>query len=513
MKIRTKLSFFATFLVVTVVLTVSIFIFIAEKQLLIDEIKESQMKIIRSLTQVSKESLIIGDPLIIINYLNFVKRTNPMILYGYVTDDTGKIIAHTDPKFIGNIDARMGFEERDSQGINEQTFTTSAEIVSRQPFLGEQELGIDIYEISLAEWRKGERVVTARIGFLQDVVDMSISKTIDLTRRRIILVSIITLIIGVIIALLIAVTISKPIKILAQGTRLIGEGKLNTEIDIQTKDELGWLAREFNKMALKLKELDEMKEEFVSNVTHELRSPLGAIESYVNLMLEEDVNSVFTPENNADNSQDNSKIILKERHEHLVRIKKNTERLGRFINDLLDISKIEAGRLKLNKENALIANFVDDIVSLFRVQAENKNISISTHLDNTITSLYLDEDKIKQVLTNLLNNAIKFTDEGGTIEITTKPLYLNDSLEVNAVHALQFAVTDTGVGIAQEYVSRVFDKFEQVTGISKKIKVKGTGLGLAIAKGIVEAHGGKIWVESTVGQGSSFYFTIPVVII
>ncbi|MFC1546166.1 ATP-binding protein [bacterium] len=509
MKIRTKLSVFATFLVTVIVATVSVFIFIAERKLLQDELKESQVKIIRSLAQISKEALIIGDNLIIINYLNFVKRTNPAVLYGYVVDKYGNIIAHTDAKFIGYIDARLGFEERDSQSITERSFLTRHELFNQYPFLGEHELGIKVYELSLAAWRKGERKVTAKMGFMQKAIEATLTKTLDRTRRRILFIAIVTLLAGVFLAFIVSYTISRPIKTLAQGINLLGQGKLDTEIKVKTKDELGWLADEFNKMSRQLKELDKMKDEFVSNVTHELRSPLGAIESYINLMLEQD--EYYHIDKGIKSSVN---IDLVERHHHMQRIRKNTGRLGRFINDLLDIAKIEAGRMQLNKQVVNIPHLVEDIVSLFTIQAKAKDITINTIVDPLIGTLYIDEDKIKQVLTNLLNNAIKFSSNQGDIVVKAVSICAGEERSKTAVYSVEFSVSDTGMGIPEEYKIRVFDKFEQVADMNKKRGVqKGTGLGLSIAKGIIEAHGGKIWVESGVDKGSTFFFSLPAVVV
>lgn len=507
MKIRTKLAIFAITLVAIVVTGVSVFIFIAERQLLRSELKEGQVKVCKSLAQVSKEAMIIGDNLIIINYLNFIKRTNSAILYGYVTDVDGRIIAHTNPKFIGQLDTQKGFDERDTRQVTERLFVTTGDMMRAYPFTGDVEKDIAIYELALGEWRKGERIVTVKIGFLKQALDQTISTTLDRTQQNIIFVAITTLLFGVLLAFIVAYTFSRPIKTLAYGIHLIGQGKLDTEIKVNTRDELGWLAHEFNAMSKKLKELDTMKEEFVSNVTHELRSPLGAIESYVNFMIEQDM------EQGVDKGVEQTPAInLAERHQHFLRIKRNTGRLGRFINDLLDIAKIEAGSLHLSKQMTNIVPLVEDVVGLFAIQAQEKNITLSGSVDPSLPALYIDEDRIKQVLTNLINNAIKFTNENGSISVEVLPFFENKDADKNAYHFVVFSITDTGIGIPKEYLERIFSKFEQVAGALKNRKgPKGTGLGLPIVKAIVEAHGGKIWVESELGKGSTFFCTFPII--
>jgi len=252
-----------------------------------------------------------------------------------------------------------------------------------------------------------------------------------------------------------------------------------------------------------------LKEDFVSNVTHELRSPLGAIESYLNYMIDEDeqyeidkTEKVFY-----------KKIDLSERYKYLLRMRNNTRRLREFINNLLDISKIESGNVKLDKKMVNIRNLIDEVKVLFFMLAKDKNISIDIFVDDMIECVYIDEERIKQVLTNLVNNAIKFTGSGGEIKISLVPIFHGLKKIKESVHSIQLSVSDTGIGIPQEYVDTIFNKFEQVKHVNMSQHEKGTGLGLSVAKGIVEAHGGKIWVDTVFGKGSVFYFKIPAIIV
>jgi PAS domain S-box-containing protein len=231
----------------------------------------------------------------------------------------------------------------------------------------------------------------------------------------------------------------------------------------------------------RLKELDKLKSDFVSNVSHELRTPLTAIKGSVDNMLDG-----LTGELNEKQSR------------YLTRIKSNADRLARLINDLLDLSRIEAG-IKLNRINLSLPTVVKEVVeSLGSVAAEKLiNFEIKT-ADNDLTA-WADPDRVAEVLTNLLGNAIKFSPTGGNVTV---------SLARSRNNWVKVSITDTGTGIRPEEANRIFDKFYQVSH-PEQPKATGTGLGLPIAKALVEMHGGRIWLESQVGHGSVFSFTLP----
>jgi len=191
----------------------------------------------------------------------------------------------------------------------------------------------------------------------------------------------------------------------------------------------------------------------------------------------------------------------------LVPIKLTAAKLSRYasgthllslINDILDLSKIEAGRMKLELSDFDLPTALDNALTLVRERAGRRGISLHMTFDDRLGPIQADERKIRQVVLNLLSNAIKFTPEGGRIEVRAVPV--DGSVEVS--------VSDTGVGIATEDQEAVFEEFRQV-GTSEK-KAEGTGLGLTLCRKFVELHGGRIWVRSQVGVGSTFPFTIPV---
>jgi two-component system, NtrC family, sensor histidine kinase GlrK len=291
---------------------------------------------------------------------------------------------------------------------------------------------------------------------------------------------IIALALGLFIPLIIYVGISKDIGLINIGTRHISQGDFSYRIPIDSKDELGNLAESFNKMAMRLKELDDMKSEFISVVSHELKTPLTSMKEAANLLM------------------DGIGGELDGKQKRLISIMdQGINRLLQIINELLDMSRLEAGLLRLdlvqNDLRIIVAEFVTEIMPY----SQNKGINLIFKNPDSSCMASVDKNKILQVLTNLTHNAIKYSEEGGEVEIRLSRQGSEFIVEVQ----------DHGKGIPEEDIPLIFEKFYQ----SKATRGhSGIGLGLAIAKHIVEAHGGKIHAQSRVGKGSVFYFSIPV---
>ena len=240
------------------------------------------------------------------------------------------------------------------------------------------------------------------------------------------------------------------------------------------------LFREIEGKSRELETASRHKSEFLANMSHELRTPLNAIIGFSEVLSERlfgDVN-----DKQAEYLDD---IVVSGRH------------LLALINDVLDLSKIEAGRMELDRSEFDLATAVGNTLSLVRERAQRRDIVLASALDSRIGAVNADERKVKQVLLNLLSNALKFTPEGGRIDVRARRTH--DLVEI--------AVTDTGVGISPDDQATVFEEFRQVGAAAKK--VEGTGLGLAISRKFVELHGGTIRVDSEVGKGSTFTFTLP----
>ncbi len=227
------------------------------------------------------------------------------------------------------------------------------------------------------------------------------------------------------------------------------------------------------------KELEHLKDEFVSTVSHELRTPLAIIKEGIALLLDK-VTGEINPQ---------QKLILETS-------KDNVDRLARIINNLLDTAAIESGRVQLDRRLVDMREAAQKVILIFTRRAEEKNLKLESDFPKTPVSVYVDEDKVVQVFTNLIANAIKFTAEG-TITVSVK----------DGDEEVRCEVTDTGVGMSAQELDRLFNKFQQF-GRKHGPGDRGTGLGLSIAKGFVEMHDGRIWAESEPGHGTKFIFTI-----
>lgn len=245
----------------------------------------------------------------------------------------------------------------------------------------------------------------------------------------------------------------------------------------------------------RLKELDQLKSDFLSTVSHELRTPLTSVLGFARIISKR-FHKTFLP--NLDQSQKKVKRDIGRMEEEIEIIIHEGERLTRLINDLLDLAKIESGRFEWKMKELSLEEIVQGGIHATSSLFEEKGLDVQVHADDDDFRVWGDQDKLIQVVTNLLSNAIKFTDEGG---ITCELHRTEQEILVKII--------DTGIGIAAEDLDKVFEKFKQV-GDTMTDRPKGTGLGLPICKEIIEHHGGRVWVESELGQGSAFSFTLPV---
>jgi len=231
-----------------------------------------------------------------------------------------------------------------------------------------------------------------------------------------------------------------------------------------------------------LRRLEQIRQDFVANVSHELRTPISSIKGYAETLLE-----------GALEDKDNAK-------EFISIIYQDSNRLASLINDLLDLSKIESGKMKMNFMPLDPISLIKRAVTVIENQAKAKTIALKLDLPPNLPKIKADETRFSQVMINLLDNAIKYSSEGGTATISAKVVD----------NALQFDISDTGIGISENDLPRIFERFYRVDKARSR-ELGGTGLGLSIVKHIVSSHGGQVWVKSELGYGSTFSFTIPLV--
>jgi signal transduction histidine kinase len=307
------------------------------------------------------------------------------------------------------------------------------------------------------------------------------------------------LLLAVASAFYLAGRLTRPVLALSRGAAALAAGNLSTRIDVQTGDELEDLATQFNHMAESLEEshthladkvaektrdlelANRHKSEFLANMSHELRTPLNAIIGFSEVLSEE----MFGPLN-------------AKQMEYSRDIHGSGQHLLSLINDILDLSKIEAGRLDLDPGEFDVPAAVANATTLVRERSQRQGLTLATDLSPDIETWVADPRRFKQILVNLLTNAVKFTPPGGTVTVRTRA----DG------ERLRVEVSDTGIGIAEADIDRVFEPFVQVGG-ERKNQAEGTGLGLSLVRRLVELHGGEVRVTSRPGEGSCFVFWLP----
>jgi two-component system, NtrC family, sensor histidine kinase GlrK len=291
----------------------------------------------------------------------------------------------------------------------------------------------------------------------------------------------ISLVLVVAISLLITRSVTKPLSALKERTSQIARGEFDGKLEFSSPPEIAELAKAFNLMCDRLKDLDNMKSDFFSTMSHELRTPLTSIREGIGLLLE-GVGGTVT-----------------EKQGRLLRIlAEESERLISLVNSLLDLSKMESGMMTYNLEPASLESVIDRAVTEIGPLADAKRIRVEAKIGQEMPLVKMDPDRILQALRNLVGNAVKFTPAGGHVTLSAEQK--NGSVRV--------AVSDTGPGIVPEDLSLIFDKYRQGSSKSSYM-LRGTGLGLAIVKHIITSHGGQVWVESEAGEGSSFIFVLP----
>ena len=457
----------STLLVLVGVAGVGVSLYLAEKHYLVRRFDQTQEDNVNSLVQIRRESIAAKNDQLLLSYLSLLRRSRALS-YAMIQDNEGRVLAHTNPAFVDQrLTDPLSLKAVESTGILRQQGSPTADVV----------------DLSLPIYQGSKRLGVARVGYSRTSMAQLVDQSLEAARQRIVVAALLALGFGIVVAVGLSLLFTRPIGLLRDGAQKIGEGNLNFRIRITTRDELGELAQEFNVMAHKLQELDQLKQDFVSNVTHELRSPLTSLRGYVELLLRESAGP-----------------INEEQRDFLIVIKNNSLRLARFIDNLLDVAKIESGKIELHPERIRLQDLALEMTVVFRPMAQEKQVEFRTDIPPALPPIQADSDKLLEVLTNLLSNAFKFTGPQGHVTLTA-------AKEDEGVH---IQVKDTGIGIPPESLGIIFNKFEQVKptqGLARK--TKGSGLGLTIVKGIVEAHGGRVWIESQLNVGTTVHLLLP----
>lgn len=301
------------------------------------------------------------------------------------------------------------------------------------------------------------------------------------------LLAAVAIIATILVSIQVSNRVTRPILEIARTAQAIKAGDLDQRVPVVSKDEIGALATSINEMAdtlardiARMRTLERVRSEFLANVSHELRTPIFSVQGFLETLLD---GAIDDPGVNRD--------FLQKAHRHATR-------LNTLLNDLIEISRIESGEMKMSFRFFAVGEFVRQVVEEMRGAAGKKQLQLNVHVETPADlQVYGDRERLKQVMVNLIDNAIKYTDAGGMVTCSVRS---DDSV-------CRIEVADTGSGISSEHLNRIFERFYRVDR-DRSREVGGTGLGLAIVKHIVEAHGGTIKVESEVGKGSTFSFTL-----
>jgi len=287
--------------------------------------------------------------------------------------------------------------------------------------------------------------------------------------------------VAVILSLVISRRIVNPTRKIIDATKEIAAGDYSKRVEIYSSDEIGELGIALNRMAESLEKIETMRRELVSNVSHELATPLTNISGYLEAL--------------------NDKVIKGEEptRKTLELLREETQRLTSMVTDLRELSAIESSTSKLNLESVNLNELMYKITYEFKPRFRKKGIIFSAKTPSDLPEVKADKNRLVQIIVNLLNNAISYTQDGGKVEISAKPV--NGYIEVE--------ISDTGIGIPEKDIPHIFERFYRGDK-SRSRETGGTGIGLAIVKELVQAHGGEISVKSDEGRGATFSFTMPI---
>jgi histidine kinase len=304
-------------------------------------------------------------------------------------------------------------------------------------------------------------------------------------KEALFLATIAAVVVAILVSFLISRRIVTPVQEIMAASQEISEGNYDKRVEVpggadpDQMDELAQLVVRFNRMANQLQKTENMRRQLIGDVAHELRTPLSTIKGSMEGLIDG---------------------VLAAELENFLKVYRETERMQHLVQDLQELSRVEAGAYELNLRQAQVVDLIEVACTRLGLQYSEKGVNLELDLSPDLPDIYIDEDRINQVLMNLLGNALQYTPSTGKVMISA----------TQAAEGIMVRVRDSGIGIAPEDIPHIFNRFYRVDK-SRARASGGSGIGLTIAKHLVEAHGGRIWAESLgAGEGSTFIFTLPI---
>jgi len=521
MRLGTKSILAVVMLLSAISIILTTFFINRQKSSLMEEMSKRALSLASNMAFNSQLAVLSSDTRNLRKLIAGVKKESD-IEDAYIVDLDGWILAHQDTSRLGE---QVGFAaELDTLQLQKWIPSQRSDIWRTIALIEIERKTADSDEVLIFSSPDnlesgGIAAYSEKLGYaVLDVSLDSMNEAISAGTRRAVIITLIMVSLGMLAIIYLVRSVVAPIYRLADATRAVAQDNLDLIVPVNRTDEIGILASSFNHMIRQLKvsrekieawnreleakvhertkeleekhrelekayealkTLDTAKDDFLALVSHELRTPLSSVLLYSEMLLD-----------GLDDSPET-------RNEFLTTIVENCKRLTRLINDVLDLSKIEAGRMPFKLEKLNFEELINDTLSGIRPTIESKGINLICENVGKGFRLWGDRDRIIQVLTNVISNAVKFTPEGGSITVS-----LSSSDGIGEV-----MITDTGQGISKEDIPKVFDRFSHLGSIDHH--TEGTGLGMTICRSIIERLNGEIWIESQRGQGTTVFFTLP----
>lgn len=478
MSLRSKYTLFTAALLAAVVAAVTIMVIRIQREMVHSQSRERLEALMEGVSRISEEALANRDQLMLLSYLLFLQREHPELAHASVTWRGHTAVIGRDRPGLTTLSRAVSGRGRPV------TYTVTAPSAGQAAVTATSQ-GVSVAVPAPATLRvqeAPEEAVAVRLGFVTRMLEAEMEGVLTPLLRRTLAIGAGFMLLGMLGAAALARRLSQPLMALAAAASSVGKGNLDVEVPSKGKDEIALLAGRFNEMTASLKSLMRFREDILHTITHELNSPLGGLKAYLELWRE-------------------GKVPADSQEEALGTMSAAALQMEQSLQSALQLFRSEHRGIIPGPQSVVwVDEAIRKTLRLFAPVIQSKGLRLQIPSATQTAYVIADDELVRQVVSNLVSNALKYTPDGGEVRIGIS----------ETADTLTFWVADTGPGIVSEDIIRIFDKFERPVSADKTgRRIPGTGLGLNIARRAVEAMGGRIWVESKVGQGSTFFVSLP----